>query len=274
MRISKLTTPLEVYKLLPKINCGKCGVSTCIAFAAAIIKQDKQLADCRHLDKTTIARHKEMIDRPVNLENIQEDQLKELRGKIAATNIVSRAKLLGGRSNGETLVIQCLGKDFEVDAHGTVMSHCHTHAWFSIPLLSYILCSRGENITGRWMPFRELSTGKKWNPLFERRCEVPLKYIADTHAELFEDLISMFSGTSSFNTFDSDISVVLYPLPKVPVLICYWKAEGDLESRLLVFFDDTAEQNLPIESLFTLGTGLVRMLEKIMLKHSPGMKMI
>jgi hypothetical protein len=80
----------------------------------------------------------------------------------------------------------------------------------------------------------------------------------------------MFSGASSFNDFNSDISVVLYPLPKVPILICYWKSEDDLESRLHVFFDDTAEKNLPVESLFTLGTGIVRMLEKIMYKHTDG----
>jgi hypothetical protein len=94
--------------------------------------------------------------------------------------------------------------------------------------------------------------------------------IDDTHGELFEDLISMFSGVSSFNNFSSDISVVLYPLPKVPILVCYWRPEDDLESRLHLFFDDTAEKNLPIESLFTLGTGLVRMLEKIMHTHSHG----
>ena len=64
--------------------------------------------------------------------------------------------------------------------------------------------------------------------------------------------------------------MVLYPLPKVPVLICYWKAEDDIESKLHVFFDDTAEKNLPVDSLFTLGTGIVRMLEKIMHRHTDG----
>jgi hypothetical protein len=64
--------------------------------------------------------------------------------------------------------------------------------------------------------------------------------------------------------------VVLYPFPKVPVLICYWKPEDDIGSKLHLFFDDTAEKNLHIESLFTLGTGLVRMFEKIMHRHTDG----
>ena len=59
-------------------------------------------------------------------------------------DLVSRAERLGVRGNGENIVVKCLGKDFEIDARGTVMSQCHTHAWFSIPLLNYILFSRGE----------------------------------------------------------------------------------------------------------------------------------
>jgi hypothetical protein len=268
--MSKIKTPLQVYKLLPKSNCGECRVSTCMAFAAAIIKQEKRPAECPHLDKATLALFEERLERQVSIESIREESLKDLQKKISTIDLPSRAECLGARINGEALVVKCLGKDFEIDAQGTVRSQCHTHAWFSIPLLNYILFSKGETSTGRWVPFRELEQGRNWNPLFERRCEQPLKHIADSHGELFEDLISMFSGVSSFNNFSSDISVVLYPLPRVPVLVCYWRAEEDLESRLHLFFDETAERNLPIESIFTLGTGIVRMLEQIMLTHTQG----
>jgi hypothetical protein len=268
--MSKIKTPLDAYSLLPKTNCGDCGVSTCMAFAAAVIKQEKRLADCPHLGIDTLARYDGQVERQINIESIQEETRKDLQGKISTIDLASRAELLGARTGGAALVVTCLGKDFEVDPQGKVSSECHTHAWFSIPLLNYILFSKGLDIAGRWVPFRELENGRTWNPLFERRCEQPLKQIADAHGDLFEDLISMFSGTSSLNKFSSDISVVLYPFPKVPILICYWKPEDDLESRLHLFFDDTAEKNLPIESLFTLGTGLVRMLEKIMQKHASG----
>lgn len=120
------------------------------------------------------------------------------------------------------------------------------------------------------MPFRELPKGKTWNPLFEQRCEKPLKRIADSHSELFEALVSMFGGTSAARVFDSDIAVVLFPLPRVPMLVCYWKPEDGMDSQLHLFFDDTAERNLPVESLFTLATGVVRMLERIMFRHTDG----
>ena len=266
--MSQITTPLDLYKHLPKTNCGDCGISTCLAFAAAVIKEEKRLTDCPHVDRNEASFLAGRIGRPVNLDGIREEQLKEMKEKLAAIDLVSRAGLLGAKNNGRTITIKCLGKDFEVDGQGQVASQCHTHAWFSLPLLDYLLHSEGRDIAGRWVPFRELENGKTWNPLFEQRCEKPLKLIADAHSDLFEDLVTMFSGTSTFKDFNSDISVVLHPLPKVPILICYWRPEEDMGSKLHVFFDDTAEKNLHIESLFTLGTGLVRMLEKIMGKHS------
>lgn len=268
--MSQIRTPLELYKHLPKTNCGDCGIATCLAFAAAVIKDEKRLSDCRHLVRDAVARLEGRIGRQVNIESIREEQLKELRKKIVTIDIGSRAKLLGASSNGRTITIKCLGKDFEVDGQGHVASQCHTHAWFSLPLLDYILHSQGKDIAGRWVPFRELQNGKTWNPLFEQRCEKPLKLIADAYSDLFADLVTMFSGSSSYNSFDSDIAVVLYPFPKVPVLIRYWKPEEGMESKLHLFFDDTAETNLHIDSLFTLGTGLVRMFEKIMHRHTGG----
>jgi hypothetical protein len=166
------------------------------------------------------------------------------------------------------LIVTCLGREFEIDTTGAVASTCHTHAWFSIPLLHYLLQSEGAEPLGRWMPLRELEGGASWAGLFERRCEQPLQHLADRHPELFGDLVSLFSGAACPNAFGADISVLLHPLPKVPLMITYWKPEGDIGSKLHVFFDATAARNLPVESLFTLGTGIVRMLEKIMQKHT------
>lgn len=263
-----LNTPLDVYKLLPRANCGECGINTCMAFAAAVIKQEKELAGCSRLDKNIAGQFEGGIVRQVNLDSIREGQLKELQDKIKKIDLLSRAVSAGARVQGENLVITCLGKEFEVDGQGTVKSHCHTHAWFSIPLLDYLVANNGSETSGTWVPFRDLPHGGTWSRLFEQRCEKPMKEIADSHADLFEDLIGMFSARSAQTPFKADISVVLYPLPGVPLLICYWKPEEGMESKLHLFFDDTAESRLHIDSLFTLATGIVMMLEKIMLKHS------
>ncbi len=64
--------------------------------------------------------------------------------------------------------------------------------------------------------------------------------MADTYTDLFDDMVHIFNGRQVDKQFRSDISVVLYPLPKVPVMVCYWLPEDGIESSLNLFFDETA----------------------------------
>ena len=94
-----------------------------------------------------------------------------------------------------------------------------------------------------------------------------LKRVADSYRDLFKDMLEIFKGRRVENHYESDVSLVLHPLPLVPVLICYWAPEEGLESELHVFFDETAEDNLEIESLYTLAAGMANMFQKIALRH-------
>ena len=113
----------------------------------------------------------------------------------------------------------------------------------------------------------ELESGQDWANFFTHRCEKPLKKVADTYTDLFEDMIHIFNGKQVDNHYQSDISLVLHPLPLLPMLICYWKPEDGMASDLNIFFDAHAEKNLPMESIYGLGFGLVRMFEQIALRH-------
>ncbi len=37
---------LDILKLLPRTNCGECGLPSCMAFADALVKEKKELNDC------------------------------------------------------------------------------------------------------------------------------------------------------------------------------------------------------------------------------------
>lgn len=41
-----MPTVIELYKLLPGTNCKKCGESTCMAFAVALLSRKKSIPDC------------------------------------------------------------------------------------------------------------------------------------------------------------------------------------------------------------------------------------
>ena len=97
-----------------------------------------------------------------------------------------------------------------------------------------------------------------------------MKRVADGYTGLFEDMLNIFSGKQVERHDASDISLVLYPLPMVPILICYWKPEDGMASNLSVFFDAKVEENLPLESIYALCTGISRMFENIVKSHGAG----
>jgi len=259
--------PMEIFKLLDKSNCKKCNKPTCLAFAAAVFQGQKRLDECPQLDRKIIERHDRAAVNQIPPEQMQYESIELLKRKIATIDLQRSARRLGALFSNEKLTIKCLGKDFSVDNSGNIFTEIHVHSWIAVPVLNYILAGAGTSASGPWVPFRELEGGKTWYRLFAQRCEKPLKKVADTYTDLFEDMIHLFNGRQVEKHYTSDISLVLHPLPKVPILICYWKPEDDLESDLNLFFDSKVEENLNIESIYTLATGLVIMFEKLALRH-------
>ncbi len=61
-----MLSTMEVYQLLPKTNCKRCGILTCIAFAVKLVNREKVIDDC-----------------PLLLEPRYSEKHKKLRGKLA-----------------------------------------------------------------------------------------------------------------------------------------------------------------------------------------------
>jgi hypothetical protein len=262
-----IKNPMEIFKTLNKSNCRKCEELTCLAFAVAVFNGKRQIEECPELSPEVISQFGSKISLGNSLEKESEEIIKEMQKQIETINLNEAANRLGVTSKNGKLVLKILGKDFGVDAKGQFYTDIHVHPWIAVPVLRYILEGNGQSVTGNWVPLRELEGGKDWYRLFNQRCEKPLKKVADNYTDLFEDMVTIFNGKKATRHFESDISVVLHPLPLVPILVCYWKPEDGLEADLHLFFDDTAEANLHIEALYTLGTGLVLMLEKIAQRH-------
>ncbi|MDY6856512.1 MAG: DUF3786 domain-containing protein [Thermodesulfobacteriota bacterium] len=265
--MAQFINAFEIFKLLDKSNCRQCNEKTCLAFAARVFKGERQLNECPQLDSEVIAEYETTTDEQVTVENDQNALFKTLKEKIKTIDLSAAARRLGAEYSEDKLTLKVLGKNLSVDTNGNISTEIHVHSWIAIPVYNYIIYGTGIPVSGNWMSFRELKGGKTWGHFFNHQCEKRLKRIADNHTSLFEDMIHIFNGKQVENHYQSDISLVLHPLPKVPLLICYWKPEDGLESNLNLFFDSTAEDNLNIESVYLLGTGLVLMFEKIVLRH-------
>ncbi len=259
---------MEIFRILPGTNCRKCRLPTCLAFAVAVFKGDRRLGECPGLPSDIIDQHQGHLPNWLMMEQDFHKALEPLKREIARVDFPSSAKRLGASLSGNSLLIKSLGRDFQVFPDGRVVSACHVHAWVTAPLLNYVVSCLGKDLSGKWIPFRELKDGVSWGQLFAEQFETPLKHVADTNPELFETMVQIFSGHPEPSPIGADISIALQPLPRLPILICYWKPEDGLESYLKALVDSTAESNLNIESIFILCVGLMRMFAKVAESHS------
>jgi hypothetical protein len=238
-----------------------------MAFAVSVINGTKQLRDCPKLAPEIIARYGGSVAIKGSGDREVERVMENMKEEVASIDLAAAAKRIGALYADDRLTVHCLGKQVSVDTRGRIITEIHVNPWLAGPLYNYILSGGNTEPEGRWVHFRDLRGGKDSAPLFGQRCEKPCKKLADSNPDFFDLLIGLFSGKKIESQYESDVSLVLWPLPRVPMLICYWKPEDGLPSELNIFFDSTAEDNLIINAVFTLGVGLVMMFEKIAQKH-------
>jgi len=259
---------MEAFKLLKKDNCRKCGKPTCLAFAAAVFQGQASLSQCPFIDEETLAAYGDQKNK--NESGSDQDYITaiaQLKESIKQIDLESRAALLGGTFSNGKLTLKIMGKDFSVDANGDFFTDIHVNRWIAPPTLNYILSGKGLPLTGTWVPFRELETSKDWSRFFQHQCVALFKKVADSNPHFFQDIIELFNGQPVENHYDADISLIIKPLPLLPMLICYNHPEDGLDSDLNLFFDATADKNLPIGNIYSLGTGLATMFEKLAKTH-------
>src|SRR4030042_3649882 len=58
-------TGIEIFKKLPKTNCGECGVPTCLAFAMKLAAGQAELSACPHVSEEAKAALEEASAPPI-----------------------------------------------------------------------------------------------------------------------------------------------------------------------------------------------------------------
>lgn len=263
----QFSNAMEIFKLLNKSNCRKCNEQTCLAFASKVFLGQKSLDQCPFVSRDILEKYNVKQSRETGMGILQEESLEALKSEIRSCDLNLAAERVGGTFADGRLCIRIFGKQFFVDSSGNMFSDIHINPWIAKPVLGYILRCKGVPLTGKWVPFRELKGGQERNGLFVRRLKTSLKQLADKYPDFFEDLIEIFNGRRTRNYYESDISLVISPLPKLPILICYWKSEDAMDSDLHLFFDSSADMNADIDIVYTLTAGIVVMFEKISMKH-------
>jgi hypothetical protein len=258
---------MEIFLLLDRSNCRKCGEKTCLAFAGAVFRGLRALEDCPKLDAATLERIAGGEREGQAGDEGYGQNLADLQQQVVDLEFAEAAKRLGISFLDDRLTLKILGKDFAIDKKGGFSSTIHINPWVAVPFLTYVLHSTDVPVTGEWISFREIEGGPERYALFKRRAEEAMKRVADIWPDLFDDIVHLFEGRHVEPQFASDISVVLQVLPRVPLMICYWRESEGIASSLNIFFDRSIGEHLDIAAVYMLAAGLTQMFEKLALQH-------
>ena len=103
---------LEIFKLLPKTNCGDCGIPTCMAFAMKLAQKKAELSECPHASEEAKAALGAAGEPPIKLIKIGGSQHIE----IGNETVMFRHEKTFFHQTGIAIQIKCSEKEEIVSA--------------------------------------------------------------------------------------------------------------------------------------------------------------
>jgi hypothetical protein len=255
-QISYSMDAIELYKRLPGTNCGECGVKTCMAFAVSVLQGASDLSACPYLSEEETGRLQSSLQRS----DWREKLIRDLRKEVASINLQDIAEDIGAELRDETLVLNCLGREFLVSPGGNIHSKGHMTPWVQILLLHYIRIHGKAVITESWTSYGELKGGMVKASSFTRDCEEPLRALLDSNIEGVSSILQRL-GAVHRESFPSPFAWHLFLLPRIPVIILYWPRDDEFDSKVKILFDSTADTFLDAEAIIFLLEGLAKNIE-------------
>ncbi len=115
--------------------------------------------------------------------------------------------------------------------------------------MHYLVTASGAPLSGRPLSYKELPEGMAYYPTFAKRAVKPL---LDNFAANAELLIAAAGKLGGKKTEGGDASFVINALPRVPVTVTLWWADGEFPAEGSLLFDSSITGYLPTEDITVL----------------------
>ncbi|MBF0317195.1 MAG: DUF3786 domain-containing protein [Nitrospirae bacterium] len=244
--------PVELYKNLPKTNCGRCGQKTCMAFAISVVNGNSDLQACTELQRDKL----EQLSIKITPVDTVESILETLRQEVRKIELAQVAGPLGAEVVPNGVKIRCLGRDFVIDNNGDITSEAEASLWMKILLLIYLKMGGGVEPSANWVSFDSLKMGNIKAAAFKRECEGPLTELFKQDFDACVNAIKAI-GAVPVEGQPSTYAWMAPLLPNLPALIMYWQGDSEFPAEVKMLFDGTADRFLDVESLVFLLRELV-----------------
>ncbi len=257
---------IDLYtKVLPKTNCGDCGFPTCLAFAGKVVSEKYPLSNCPHIEPNVLREAEAILEEQyaagkwLKKDPAQDalDWAKERAASMALGDIASR---IGGTIKGQGsemyMELPYFAGHVVVTGDGIRRSDGKPlNRWEQVFLYNHMAQGGSSEPVGKWRALEELPNTVSKIKSMREHVELPLlECFRDNLDGIKESLKRIGGEVVEGGNLSSDLGFLIRPLPKVPVMVLFWKGdEGEgLEPRVKLLFDQTIQEHLDIESILFL----------------------
>lgn len=243
------TIMIEIYKRLPKTNCGQCGVSTCMAFAQKVKKSQARLSGCPFMAAEATSGGQQPSQAPAF--STYEQVSQELEKEAAGVNFRETAEAVGGTYesvNGrESIVLKMIGTAYELRRDGLYRNNEYCNdAWAKIIICDYVRRQGRKPLTGEWIPLGLFPNAASLVKAFQNNAQ---KEIA---ASFKRDLVRLkqrcteLGGSETESQVKADYVCQFDLLPHLPLYLSFWASDDEFDADCKLLFDSSAEDHIDI----------------------------
>jgi hypothetical protein len=251
-------TAVDIYKLLPKTNCGKCGTASCFGFAAKLATHQASPDDCAFMTgearKLLRAADTGQLNSPGT---VYEQVLASLQPKIRALDFQKVASLFGATfRNADTLELAFLNETYRVTKEKVLdTSGNEPRPWISILIYNHLSMPDPPAPSGAWITFSSVPSSHAKDKAWAGHVEEVIADHFTGKTEALKTACGKSGGVYAEVKGDHDAAYEFRFFPHYPVLLLFDDAvpEENFPAQCRLLLDSTAPRYLDIESIVVLG---------------------
>jgi hypothetical protein len=267
---------IDIYKnILPKTNCGDCGIGSCFTFATMVATNQLSLRKCPHIDSEKLKEYQQKFDQQYASgtfvkTDIARDALEWAKKRSASMVLEDVAARIGGRliKEGDQTVLELpyfsdsvvIGRDSIKTKDGSVINH-----WDQILIYNHMAQGGTAFPTGTWVSMQDIPNSTPKIASMKSQVEVPLAKHFTGSLEALKKAAKAVGGTEMTGRASSaDLVLVFKPFPRIPLMLQFWDeySQEGFEADTKVLFDKTISEHLDVESILFLCEHLRELLER------------
>jgi hypothetical protein len=253
-----MKSAVEIYRLLPKTNCGSCGLSSCFGYAAKLASNQASADDCPNMtDAARVALREADAGQADEQGTVFEQSLRALQPRVQALDFGKTAALFGADLTGpDSLKILFLNESYAVTKEKIVdASGKQPEPFISILIYNHLCMPAPPPPHGARITFSSVPASHAKDKAWAGHVEDVIAKHFDGRIDALRAACKRFGGVPASISGNHDGAFEFRFFPHYPVLLLFYDAmpEENFPAQCKLLLDSTAPRYLDIESMVVLG---------------------